>query len=88
MTSGPDRLLVLNRENLLGLGISWTEIVGVLEGAFRQKADGLVQNPPKPAVHPRSDAFINAMPAYLGGSDRVGIKWVAGFEQNHILFFG
>ena len=22
------------------------------------------------------------MPAYLGGSDRVGIKWVAGYEQN------
>jgi hypothetical protein len=22
------------------------------------------------------------MPAYLGGSDRVGIKWVAGFEGN------
>lgn len=82
MTSGLDRLFVLNREDLVGLGISWTEIVDVLEGAFLQKADGLVQNPPKPAVHPRSDAFVNAMPAYLGGSDRVGIKWVAGFEQN------
>ena len=58
------------------------EVVDVLEDAFRQKAAGLVQNPPKPAVRPREDAFINAMPAYLGGSDRVGIKWVAGFEQN------
>jgi ornithine cyclodeaminase/alanine dehydrogenase-like protein (mu-crystallin family) len=33
-------------------------------------------------VHPRPDAFINAMPAYLGGSDRVGIKWVSGYEGN------
>jgi ornithine cyclodeaminase/alanine dehydrogenase-like protein (mu-crystallin family) len=33
-------------------------------------------------VRPRSDAFINAMPAYLGGSDRTGIKWVAGYETN------
>ena len=41
-----------------------------------------MQNPPKPAVRPREDAFINAMPAYLGGSDRVGIKWVSGFEQS------
>ena len=24
------------------------------------------------------------MRAYLGGSDRVGIKWVAGFEQNRV----
>ena len=23
------------------------------------------------------------MPAYLGGSDRIGLKWVAGYEQNY-----
>ncbi|MFI5392371.1 MAG: ornithine cyclodeaminase family protein [Myxococcota bacterium] len=76
------RLLVLGRDELESLHLSWTEVVDVLEDAFAQKARGLVQNPPKPAVRPRADAFINAMPAYLGGSDRVGIKWVAGFEQN------
>jgi len=75
-------LLVLGRDELGSLHLSWTEVVDVLEDAFVQKARGLVQNPPKPAVRPRADAFINAMPAYLGGSDRVGIKWVAGFEQN------
>ncbi len=76
------RLLVLGRDELGSLLLSWTEVIDVLEDAFVQKARGLVQNPPKPAVRPRADAFINAMPAYLGGSDRVGIKWVAGFEQN------
>ncbi len=75
-------MLVLGREELAGLGITWADVVDVLEDAFAQKARGLVQNPPKPAIRPRSDAFINAMPAYLGGSDRAGIKWVAGFEQN------
>jgi ornithine cyclodeaminase/alanine dehydrogenase-like protein (mu-crystallin family) len=82
MSAAGRDLLVLTRGDLTGLGISWSEIVDVLEDAFQQKAAGLVQNPPKPAVRPRADAFINAMPAYLGGSDRVGIKWVAGFEQN------
>ncbi|HET6713495.1 MAG TPA: ornithine cyclodeaminase family protein [Actinomycetota bacterium] len=77
-----DRMLVLGRGELESLALTWTDIVDVLEDAFRQKAAGLVQNPPKPAVRPREDAFINAMPAYLGGSDRVGIKWVSGFEQN------
>lgn len=77
-----DGLLVLGREELASLGLSWVDVVDVLEDAFRQKAQGLVQNPPKPALYPRSDAFINAMPAYLGGSDRVGIKWVAGYESN------
>ena len=75
-------MLVLGRDELESLGLSWTDVVDVLDEAFREKAAGLVQNPPKPAMRPREDAFINAMPAYLGGSDRVGIKWVAGFEQN------
>jgi ornithine cyclodeaminase/alanine dehydrogenase-like protein (mu-crystallin family) len=82
MSTQENKLLVLGRHELEELGITWTDVVDVLDDAFRQKAEGLVQNPPKPAVHPRPDAFINAMPAYLGGSDRVGIKWVAGFEGN------
>jgi ornithine cyclodeaminase/alanine dehydrogenase-like protein (mu-crystallin family) len=77
-----DGMLVLGREELESLDLTWTDVVDVLDDAFRQKAAGLVQNPPKPAVRPRPDAFINAMPAYLGGSDRAGIKWVAGYEQN------
>jgi alanine dehydrogenase len=75
-------MLVLGKHELESLQLSWSDVVDVLDDAFRQKAAGLVQNPPKPAVRPREDAFINAMPAYLGGSDRAGIKWVAGYEQN------
>ena len=47
---------------------------GPTVNAFRQKARRLVQNPPKPKVTSREDAFIHAMPAYLGGSDRIGLK--------------
>jgi ornithine cyclodeaminase/alanine dehydrogenase-like protein (mu-crystallin family) len=78
-----DEMLVLGRDELESLGVTQLDVVDVLDDAFAQKARGLVENPPKPGIHPRPDAFINAMPAYLGGSDRVGIKWVAGFEQNH-----
>ena len=84
MPASENELLVLGRAELEGLGITWTDVVDVLDDAFRQKALGLVQNPPKPAVRPRPDAFINAMPAYLGGSDRVGIKWVSGYEGNRL----
>ena len=80
--SSPD-LLVLGRSALESLQLTWPEIVDVLEDSFRQKARGLVQNPPKPKVAPRKGAFANAMPAYLGGSDALGIKWVTGFETNH-----
>lgn len=75
-------LLVLNRADLVGLELSWEEIIDVLTDAYAQKAAGQVQNPPKPKVVSRQESFFNAMPAYLGGSDRVGIKWVSGFETN------
>lgn len=78
-----NQMLVLNRADLESLGLTWKEVVDVLEEAFGQKAQGLVQNPPKPKVASREDSFIHAMPAYLGGSDKIGIKWVAGYEQNH-----
>lgn len=78
-----NQMLVLNRDDLESLGLSWAEIIDVLDDAFAQKARGLVQNPPKPKVASREDSFIHAMPAYLGGSDRIGLKWVAGYEQNH-----
>lgn len=81
--SAENDLLVLNRRDLEGLGLEWPEIVDVVEDAFTQKARGLVTNPPKPKVTSRDDAFIHAMPAYLGGSDRIGLKWVSGYEQNH-----
>lgn len=83
MTVPPTDLLVLNRAALESLELSWPQIIDVLEDAFRQKAQGLVQNPPKPKVSSRKGAFANAMPAYLGGSDALGIKWVTGFETNH-----
>lgn len=84
MTQG-DTLLVLNRSDLVGLDLSWDEIIDVLTDAYAQKAAGQVQNPPKPKVLSREESFFNAMPAYLGGSDRVGIKWVSGFETNKEL---
>lgn len=77
-----DDFLVLNRANLDGLNLTWAEVMDVIDDAFVQKARGEVQNPPKPKVAPRSDAFVNAMPAFLAGSDSLGIKWVSGFEQN------
>ena len=81
----PDEILILGRANLESLDIGWPDVVDVLEDAFRHKAAGLVQNPPKPAIHPRPESFINAMPAYIGGSDRAGLKWVAGYESNRAL---
>ncbi len=78
-----NELLVLNRRDLDSLQLPWTDIIDVIEDAFLQKSRGQVTNPPKPKVSSREGAFAHAMPAYLGGSDRLGIKWVTGYEDNH-----
>jgi ornithine cyclodeaminase/alanine dehydrogenase-like protein (mu-crystallin family) len=75
----------LSRADVEAVGISGTEVIEILEGAFRAKRAGDVEMPPKIGVHPRDDAFIHAMPAYLSDSDAVGLKWVAGYPSNQPL---
>lgn len=75
-------LRILNRSDLAGLEVSLTEHIDVLTEAFTRKADGLVDNPAKPKVTPQDSAFVNAMPAFIGGSDLLGIKWVSGYASN------
>jgi ornithine cyclodeaminase/alanine dehydrogenase-like protein (mu-crystallin family) len=45
-------------------------------------AEGTVELPPKPAIHPRPDGFVNVMPAYSSGLDASGVKLVSVFTDN------
>jgi ornithine cyclodeaminase/alanine dehydrogenase len=45
-------------------------------------AEGTIELPPKPAIHPRPDGFVNTMPAYVGGLDGTGVKLVSVFPGN------
>jgi ornithine cyclodeaminase/alanine dehydrogenase len=38
--------------------------------------------PAKRGIHPRANAFINAMPAYVKEEDVAGLKWVSGYPSN------
>jgi ornithine cyclodeaminase/alanine dehydrogenase-like protein (mu-crystallin family) len=59
------------------------EIIKQLETAFKEKAMGRVEMPPKPGIHPgKTDNFIHAMPAYIPAMRSAGVKWVSGFPQN------
>ena len=44
--------------------------------------NGSFELPPKPAVHPRSDTFIHAMPTYLADPDIAALKWIGGSSRN------
>ncbi len=75
-------LRYLSRADVESLSISMGEVIDAVEGAFREKGRGTAEMPPKPGVHPRPDAFIHAMPAFLSESGAAGLKWVSGFPQN------
>jgi ornithine cyclodeaminase/alanine dehydrogenase-like protein (mu-crystallin family) len=72
----------LTRADVEAVGPAGTEVIEILDAAFRAKREGAVEMPPKTGVHPRDDAFIHAMPAYLADADAVGLKWVAGYPAN------
>jgi ornithine cyclodeaminase/alanine dehydrogenase len=75
----------LSRADVEAVGLTGAEVIDILEAAFRAKREGAVEMPPKIGVHPRDDAFIHAMPAYLAEADAVGLKWVAGYPDNQEL---
>jgi ornithine cyclodeaminase/alanine dehydrogenase-like protein (mu-crystallin family) len=75
----------LSRADVESVGLTGMDVIEILDAAFRAKRAGDVEMPPKIGVHPREDAFMHAMPAYLSDSDAVGLKWVAGYPDNQAL---
>jgi ornithine cyclodeaminase/alanine dehydrogenase-like protein (mu-crystallin family) len=75
-------ILYLSRLEVEKLSIPMREVIQVVEEAFREKAEGRVEVPPKPGIHPKKDAFIHSMPAYISTMGAAGVKWVSGFPGN------
>lgn len=75
-------LLYLSRADVEAVGLSMRDVLDAVEAVFVEKGHGRVEMPPKPGVHPRPDAFIHAMPAYVPSMGSAGVKWVSGFPDN------
>ncbi len=75
-------ILYLSRKDVEATQLPMLEIIQALESMFREKGNGQVEMPPKPGIHPRPDAFIHAMPAYIPSLEAAGLKWVSGFPGN------
>lgn len=58
------------------------EQLDLVHETFVAAARGRVELPPKPGVHPREGAFLNAMPAWLMDRDVVAMKWVSAYPDN------
>jgi ornithine cyclodeaminase/alanine dehydrogenase-like protein (mu-crystallin family) len=76
------QLRFLSRADVTELMPSVDVQLDLVEHTYLAMAAGRVELPPKPGIHPRRDAFIHAMPAYLADSDIAALKWVAGYPAN------
>lgn len=75
-------IVYLTRQEVAGLLPPLAEQIDIAERTYVALAAGRVELPPKPGVHPRDDAFIHAMPAYLADGDVAALKWVSGYPAN------
>jgi ornithine cyclodeaminase/alanine dehydrogenase len=75
-------IVYLSLGDVKSLGVSMKEVLKVVDHGFRQKGLGKTEMPPKPGIHPRPNAFIHAMPAYVKESEVAGLKWVSGYPTN------
>ncbi len=83
MSEAENRLLYISQADIKKINLSMRDIIDQLEVAFSEKAEGRVEMPPKPGIHPGdADNFIHAMPAYIPAMKSAGVKWVSGFPHN------
>lgn len=75
-------VLYLSERDVAEVGLPMIGIIDALERMFREKGLGKTEMPPKPGIHPRPDAFIHAMPAYIPSGESAGMKWVSGYPEN------
>ena len=75
--------LYLSQKEVIDVGLSMKDAISIVEDVFREHGLKQFENPPKPGIHPLSDAFIHAMPAYLPRKQAGGMKWVSGFPGNY-----
>lgn len=76
------KILYLSRGDVEKAGVEMPDILRAVEEMFREKGMGRTEMPPKIGLHPRPDAFIHAMPAFIPATGSAGMKWVSGFPEN------
>ena len=75
-------VLYLTRREVADLLPPLIDQLELVEQVYAALGAGEVELPPKIGIHPRPNAFIHAMPAYLRHEDVAALKWIAGYRSN------
>jgi alanine dehydrogenase len=78
----PMKMIYLSRKDIENLDMTMKDVLAAVENGFRLKGYGKTEMPPKPGIHPRPNAFIHAMPAYVQEVESAGLKWISGYPSN------
>ena len=76
-------LLYLSRQDVEQVALDMHTIIDLVEVAFKDKGAGHVEMPPRIAIHPWTESFLYAMPAYVPTNHAAGVKWVSGYPENY-----
>ena len=77
------KIRLLSGKDIRSVSPTLPEIVALVEQAYRLDGEGRVDVPTKIGIHPeRANAFLHAMPAWVGGAKALGMKWVSYFPGN------
>ena len=79
-------LLYLSEEEVNRTALTEEDVLGLTRGALIAHGRKRYEMPAKVGVHPFSEVFYHAMPAYVPEEKAVGMKWVSCYPSNPSKF--
>lgn len=76
------QVLWLTKEECIKAGPNMDETLELIRGALIAHGKKEYEMPAKIGIHPWSDVFFHAMPAYVPNNAALGIKWIECFPRN------
>ena len=75
-------VLWLTKDECIKAGPDLDETLSIIEKVLMDHGRKEYEMPAKIGIHPWSDVFFHAMPAYVPNSKACGIKWIECFPRN------
>ena len=75
-------MLHLNKRDIQNVGVTMSQVLDAVGEGLRLKGLGKIQMPPRSAIRPLADSFLDAMPVYIDDSKVCGVKWMSGYRGN------
>ncbi len=79
-------ILYLTRDECASVGPGVDEILDIVRETLVAHGKGEYEMPAKIGVHPFTEVFYHAMPAYVPGRLATGCKWIECYPQNPVKY--